>query len=63
MNEIWDGTSWTEGNDLSTSRGYTYGSPTGSAVAALYTGGLTPPQTGVTEEYDVALSNKTITVS
>ena len=48
--ELWNGTNWTEVNDLNTAR---YGGGgTGIVTAALYFGGDTGSKTGATEQYN-----------
>jgi hypothetical protein len=62
--EFWNGTSWTEINDMSTDRaGGSSSKSGGSATSAHAAGGNAPPYTGVTEEWTVDLANKTITAS
>jgi hypothetical protein len=62
--EFWNGTSWTEINDMSTDRaGGSSSKSGGSATSAHAAGGNAPPYTGVTEEWTVDLTNKTITAS
>jgi hypothetical protein len=59
--EFWNGTSWTEINDMSTDRaGGSSSKSGGSATSAHAAGGNAPPYTGVTEEWTVDLANKTI---
>ena len=55
LSEIWDGTSWTEVADLSTSR--EGGSPAGTTAAGLVGGGNIAPLTAATEEWNAAASN------
>ena len=59
--EFWNGTSWTEMNDLSQARWGITGSGIGGA-SALATGGNQSPTAGV-EEWTASLANKTITTS
>ena len=59
--ELWNGTSWTEINNLSTARTNVQGS--GSAIGALATGGNTGSVSALTEEFTASLANKTITAS
>ena len=60
--ETWDGTSWTEQAEIATNR--FRGGGGGSVVAGIFSGGGNPPTLYTnTEEWDVPLSNKTITVS
>jgi hypothetical protein len=62
--EFWNGTSWTEINDMSTDRaGGSSSKSGGSATSAHAAGGNAPPYTGVTEEWTADLANKTITAS
>ncbi len=58
-NEYWNGSSWTEVNDLSTSRVGLGGN--GTTTSALAFGGY--PITASTEEFTVPEANSTITVS
>ena len=60
-NEVWDGSTWTEINDLSTARR----SPSsgGTSSAALAAGGYNGTVQTATEEFTASLSNKTITAS
>jgi hypothetical protein len=58
--EAWNGSSWTEVNDLSTARDVVNGAGTG--VGALCSGGFTPSATGATEEWtapDVVINTLT----
>jgi hypothetical protein len=48
-NEYWDGTSWTEINDLSTAR--SSAGQGGTTTSAIMSGGNLPPATNVTEEF------------
>lgn len=48
--ETYDGTSWTEGNNMQDSRGAMRG--TGTATAGLVAGGYSPPTVASSEEYD-----------
>ena len=62
--EFWNGTSWTELNDMSTARYLV--APAGTSAAALATGGDPGPSTigtTATEEWTASLSNFTITSS
>ena len=64
--ELWNGSSWTELADLSTARYNISGSTFNSSnTAALVFGGLGPPTSSATEEWNVpaTVTNKTITVS
>ena len=61
--EFYDGSSWTEVADLATSRGFHGGNEGGTSVAALCSGGDTPPITAVCEEWTQSLGVKTVTVS
>ena len=58
---LWNGSSWTEINDLSLARGR--GSNSGSSISGLMVTGASPPTTAVTEEWTVPEANSTITVS
>ena len=59
--ESWNGSAWTEINDMSTAR-YGIGGTMTSARATLASGG-TPPTTTATEEFTASLANLTITSS
>ena len=62
--EFWNGTSWTELNDLSAAKYNGSSLPaTGSANSAMAAGGYTTTVVATTEEWEVAVTNKTITVS
>ena len=62
-NESWDGTSWTEQDDLATARS-TLGGAGATSSSALAFGGYAPPGVqNATEEFTVPEANKTITVS
>ena len=58
--ESWNGTSWTEQNDLATAR-YLFAGAGTSASSALAFGGYTLKNQ--TEEWTANLANKTITAS
>ena len=60
--EFWNGSSWTEVADLSTSRYGLGGSTNGSSALALGFGGYPGPKNN-TEEWTADLANKTITAS
>ena len=64
-NEFWNGTSWTEINDISTGRYQGMGN--GSAVSGILCGGddgtSSPPSVAVTEEFVVSDTLSTVTVS
>jgi hypothetical protein len=60
LTETWNGTSWTEQADLSTGRN-TLGGAGAGATSMAAVGGSGP--TASTEEWDVPVTNKTITVS
>ena len=62
--EFWNGTSWTEINNLSSAR-YNQSSLPGSggATTAIAAGGYTTTQVASTEEWTVPEANSTITVS
>ena len=64
--EFWNGSSWTELNDLSTARQYV-SQAGGSASSGLLAGGLTGPSGGssttATEEWNADLALATVTVS
>ena len=51
MSETWDNSSWTEGDNLNTARGYNMGTGT-SVPGALAFGGRLPAGAAVTEQYD-----------
>ena len=61
--EQWDGSSWTEVNDLSTARSQTAGG--GTVTEGFVAGGYTgPAYVGVTEEWEVPdFQIKTVTTS
>ncbi len=65
--EAWNGSSWSELNDLSTSARQYVSQAGGSASSGLLAGGLTSPSGGssttATEEWTADLANKTITTS
>ena len=61
LTEIWNGSTWTELNDLSTSRFGNSGGG-GSTISGLAFGG-SPSPGGATEEFTAGLANKTITSS
>ena len=50
--ESYDGTSWTEVNNLNTARGYAARASGGSQTSALYFGGITPPSSALTESWN-----------
>jgi len=54
--EYWDGSTWAEGTDLSTGRNLLGGSPGGTALSALASGGTTGSGTGATEEWTLDTS-------
>ena len=58
--ELWNGTSWTEVNDLNTGRNQM--GPAGTATSALAFGGLTGPGT-LTEEWSEAPTPVTQTIT
>jgi hypothetical protein len=58
--ESYNGTSWTEVNDLATAR-YALGGD-GTSTATFAAGGATPT-TGATEEWNVPITNSTLTAS
>ena len=62
VTESWNGSSWTELNDLATSRYGLGGSTNGGAGSALAFGGFPGPKNN-TEEFTANLANKTITSS
>jgi len=60
--ESWNGTSWSQTDELNTARNSLGGS--GTNTLGLAFGGETPPQTGATEEFDnPSLSSKTVTAT
>jgi len=64
--EFWNGTSWTELNDMSTARyaGASSQGPASSSTSALYSGGYTGSgYSGASEEWTADVANKTITAS
>ena len=64
--EFWNGTSWTELNDMSTARyaGASSQGPASSSTSALYSGGYTgTAYSGASEEWTADVANKTITAS
>ena len=64
--EEWNGSAWTELNDLNTARGHGSGAIQGTAEAALCVGGVYPPTTHATivEEWsEPSYTIKTVTVS
>jgi hypothetical protein len=64
--EFWNGTSWTELNDMSTARyaGASSQGPASSSTSALYSGGYTgTAYSGASEEWAADVANKTITAS
>ena len=62
-NESWNGTSWTEQDDLSSARS-TLGGAGSTAGLSLAFGGYTPPgNINTTEIFTADLANKTITAS
>jgi hypothetical protein len=62
--EFWNGTSWTEINNLSTARYNQSSLPgAGGATTAIAAGGYTTTQVTATEEWTVPEANSTITVS
>ena len=50
LTESWNGTNWTEVNDLNTARDT--GGSIGTATSALFAGGFIPPFSGKTEEWN-----------
>ena len=61
--ETWNGTSWTEQTEIQT-RDTTTGVGSGAASGFIAGGGTSPgAKSTATEEWEVPLSNKTITVS
>jgi hypothetical protein len=65
ITEFWNGTSWTELADGSTSRAYVAsgGSATSAQINGGEKGGASPYYRNETEEFSVNLANKTITAS
>jgi hypothetical protein len=64
--EFWNGTSWTELNDMATARyaGASSQGPASSSTSALYSGGYTGSgYSSASEEWSAEISNKTITAS
>jgi len=64
--EFWNGTSWTELNDMSTARyaGASSQGPASSSTSALYSGGYTgTAYSAASEEWTADVANKTITAS
>ncbi len=61
--EIYNGTSWTELNDLSTARYINYGAAGDTGSSLMVFGGADPSRTAAVEEWTSTLSNKTITTS
>jgi hypothetical protein len=61
LTEFWNGSTWTELNDLATPRSGNAGGG-GSTVSGLAFGG-SPSPGGATEEWTAGLANKTITSS
>ena len=60
--ESWNGTSWSQVDELNTARSSLSGA--GTQTSALAFGGLSPAVTGATEEFDdPSLSNKTVTAT
>ena len=60
--EIWNGTTWSQTDELNTARRNLAGE--GTQTAGLAFGGNAPPQTGATEEFDnPSLSSKVVTAS
>ena len=60
--ETWNGTSWTEINDLSTARGGSLAGA-GSAVSGVVFGGYTTTYSALTEEFTADAALSTVTVS
>ena len=62
--EFWNGSSWTEINNLSTKRSYVHASP-GTAVSCILAGGYDGTTYGVTtnEEFEADNTLSTVTVS
>ena len=64
--ESWNGSAWTEINDMSTARyaGASSQGPASSSTSALYSGGYTgTAYSGASEEWTADIANKTITTS
>ena len=57
--ESWDGTSWTEENNLGTARAK-LSTGMGRGTSALAVAGITPPYTSAVEEWDVSASVQTV---
>ena len=60
--EKWNGTSWTELNNLGTARNGG-GAAGNSSTNAFYAGGSTGSNTAAAEEFTTSIANKTITTS
>jgi len=63
--EYYNGTSWTEVNDMADAARYVNRGTTGSSISGLQCGGLTPISSfdSATEEWTAVITNSTITVS
>ena len=61
--ELYNGTSWTELNDLSTARYINYGAAGDTGSSLMVFGGGAPSRSDSTEEWTSGLGNKTITTS
>ena len=61
--EFWNGTSWTELNNLGTARYNGSSLPGSGASSSIAAGGHTSTGVTNTEEWESSLSNKTITAS
>ena len=62
--EAWNGTAWTEVNNMSFSSASRKGTPASTSVATLASGGTPGPgDVTTTEEWTASLANKTITSS
>ena len=62
VTESWNGTSWTEVNDLSTARGGSLAGA-GSAVSGVVFGGYTTAYSALTEEFTADAGVATVTTS
>ena len=58
--EFWDGTSWTEVNDMATGRSNAFSAGTSTTALAA---GAEPASITATEEWNVPTTNSTLTVS
>ena len=62
--ELYNGTSWTEVNDMASARSLGgSGTPAGTSSATLVAGSSDPGYSAATEEFTVPVTNSTITVS